>query len=83
MKDEIEDEELTLEEFIDRKMLNWDLESVERMYSVACQCLSERKNRRPLMKEVGVFLQYIDNVRSMNWSTVVCQASIPILPIEV
>lgn len=54
MKDEIEDEEVTLEEFIDKKMLDWDMESVERMYNVASQCLSERKNRRPLMKEVCV-----------------------------
>ncbi|KAM9495893.1 interleukin-1 receptor-associated kinase 4 [Clarias gariepinus] len=52
IKDEIEDEEMTLEEFIDKKMLDWDLESVERTYNLASQCLSERKNRRPLMKEV-------------------------------
>ncbi|XP_026774973.3 interleukin-1 receptor-associated kinase 4 [Pangasianodon hypophthalmus] len=57
MKDEIEDEEITLEEFIDKKMLDWDMESVERMYSVASQCLSERKNRRPLMKEVVAELE--------------------------
>lgn len=54
MKDEIEDEEITLEEFIDKKVLDWDMESGERMYNVASQCLSERKNRRPLMKEVCV-----------------------------
>ncbi|XP_053497453.1 interleukin-1 receptor-associated kinase 4 [Ictalurus furcatus] len=52
MKDEIEDEEITLEEFIDKKILDWDMESVERMYNVASQCLNERKNRRPLMNEV-------------------------------
>ncbi|KAK3558845.1 hypothetical protein QTP86_028717 [Hemibagrus guttatus] len=54
MKDEIEDEEITLEEFIDKKMSDWDMESVETVYNVASQCLSERKNRRPLMKEVDV-----------------------------
>lgn len=54
MKDEIEDEEITLEEFIDKKMTDWDMESVERMYNVASQCLSERKNRRPLIKEVCI-----------------------------
>lgn len=54
MKDEIEDEEITLEEFVDKKMLDWDMQSVERMFGVASQCLSERKNRRPLMKEVCV-----------------------------
>ncbi|KAF7701973.1 interleukin-1 receptor-associated kinase 4 [Silurus meridionalis] len=52
MKDEIDDEEVKLEEFIDKKMLDWDMESVERMYHVASQCLSEKKNRRPLIKEV-------------------------------
>ncbi|KAK2834777.1 hypothetical protein Q7C36_015478 [Tachysurus vachellii] len=57
MKDEIEDEEITLEEFIDKKMMDWDMESVERMYNVASQCLSERKNRRPLIKEVLVELE--------------------------
>lgn len=54
MKDEIEDEEITLEEFIDKKILDLDMESVERMYNVASQCLNERKNRRPLMNEVCI-----------------------------
>ncbi|XP_076863281.1 interleukin-1 receptor-associated kinase 4 isoform X2 [Brachyhypopomus gauderio] len=52
MKDEIDDEEITLEEFIDKKMEGWNMDSVEKMYGVASRCLSERKNRRPLLKEV-------------------------------
>ncbi|KAL4612753.1 interleukin-1 receptor-associated kinase 4 [Arapaima gigas] len=59
MKEEIEDEELTLEDFVDKKMGDWDQASVEKMYSVAKNCLSERKNRRPLMEEV---LQELENI---------------------
>ncbi|KPP58235.1 hypothetical protein Z043_123958 [Scleropages formosus] len=56
MKEEIEDEELTLEHFVDKKMGDWGQASVEKMYSVAKDCLSERKNRRPQMEEVRVLL---------------------------
>ncbi|XP_066523376.1 interleukin-1 receptor-associated kinase 4 [Hoplias malabaricus] len=63
MKDEIEDEEITLEEYVDKKMEDWDLESVERMYSVASQCLNERKNRRPLLKEVATELEDLTRSR--------------------
>ncbi|XP_048862250.1 interleukin-1 receptor-associated kinase 4 isoform X2 [Brienomyrus brachyistius] len=52
MKDEIEDEEMTLEDFVDKKMGPWDQTSVENMYSLSKKCLSERKNRRPQIKEV-------------------------------
>ncbi|XP_062849011.1 interleukin-1 receptor-associated kinase 4 [Trichomycterus rosablanca] len=45
-------EEITLEEFVDKKMLDCDMDAVGKMNSVACQCLSERKNRRPVLKEV-------------------------------
>lgn len=57
MKDEIEDEEITLEEFVDKKMQDWTTEAVEKMYTVASQCLSERKTRRPLLKEVFAELE--------------------------
>ncbi|XP_072528269.1 interleukin-1 receptor-associated kinase 4 [Salminus brasiliensis] len=57
MKDEIEDEETTLQEFVDKKMEDWDMESIEKMYGVASQCLNERKNRRPLLKEVTAELE--------------------------
>ncbi|XP_070762860.1 interleukin-1 receptor-associated kinase 4 isoform X2 [Enoplosus armatus] len=47
-----EDEELTFEDFLDRKMGDWELSQVESIYSLACNCLHERKNRRPVIKQV-------------------------------
>ncbi|KAK2842521.1 hypothetical protein Q5P01_012721 [Channa striata] len=47
-----EDEELTLEDFVDKKMRDWELSQVESVYSLACNCLHERKNRRPVIKQV-------------------------------
>ncbi|XP_029289202.1 interleukin-1 receptor-associated kinase 4 isoform X2 [Cottoperca gobio] len=47
-----EDEELTLEDFLDKKMSDWELSQVESVYSLACNCLHDRKNRRPVVKEV-------------------------------
>ncbi|XP_016371213.1 interleukin-1 receptor-associated kinase 4 isoform X2 [Sinocyclocheilus rhinocerous] len=52
MKDEIDDEELSLEDFIDGKMQGWRMEEVERMYDVASRCLCEKKNKRPTITEV-------------------------------
>ncbi|XP_077194735.1 interleukin-1 receptor-associated kinase 4 isoform X1 [Paroedura picta] len=59
IKEEIEDEEMTIEDYIDEKMNDWNLTSVEQMYSVACQCLSEKKSRRPDIKMVKQHLQEI------------------------
>nr|XP_056702784.1 interleukin-1 receptor-associated kinase 4 [Euleptes europaea] len=59
IKEEIEDEEMTIEDYIDEKMSNWNLTSVEQMYSVACQCLNEKKSRRPDIKMVKQHLQEI------------------------
>ncbi|XP_071349989.1 interleukin-1 receptor-associated kinase 4 isoform X2 [Trachinotus anak] len=47
-----EDEELTLEDFLDKKMTDWELSQVETTYSLACNCLHDRKNRRPVIKQV-------------------------------
>ncbi|KAM6927091.1 interleukin-1 receptor-associated kinase 4 isoform 3-T3 [Lycodopsis pacificus] len=47
-----EDEELTFEDFLDKKMRDWDLSQVESIYSLACNCLHDRKNRRPVIKQV-------------------------------
>ncbi|XP_056242298.1 interleukin-1 receptor-associated kinase 4 [Seriola aureovittata] len=47
-----EDEELTLEAFLDKKMGDWELSQVETTYSLACNCLHDRKNRRPVIKQV-------------------------------
>lgn len=55
IKDEIEDEEATIEDYIDAKMHDWDATSVHKMYSIADQCLNEKKNRRPNSKTVCSF----------------------------
>uniref|UniRef100_UPI0037E84C96 interleukin-1 receptor-associated kinase 4 n=1 Tax=Semicossyphus pulcher TaxID=241346 RepID=UPI0037E84C96 len=47
-----EDEDLTLEDFRDKTMGDWELSQVETIYSLACNCLHERKNRRPVIKQV-------------------------------
>ncbi|XP_044212631.1 interleukin-1 receptor-associated kinase 4 isoform X3 [Thunnus albacares] len=47
-----EDEELTLEDFVDKKLRDWGLSQVESIYSLACNCLHERKNRRPVIRQV-------------------------------
>ncbi|XP_077425597.1 interleukin-1 receptor-associated kinase 4 [Vanacampus margaritifer] len=47
-----EDEELTLEAFVDKRMSDWDMSHVHSVYSLAGRCLHERKNRRPLIAQV-------------------------------
>ncbi|XP_029992035.1 interleukin-1 receptor-associated kinase 4 isoform X2 [Sphaeramia orbicularis] len=47
-----EDEELTLEDFLDKKMRDWEMGQVETIYSLACSCLHDRKNRRPVITQV-------------------------------
>jgi len=48
-----EDEELTFEDFLDKRMGDRVLSQVESVYSLACNCLHDRKNRRPLIKQVA------------------------------
>lgn len=57
IKEEIEDEEKTIEDYIDKKMNDVDSSSVESMYFVASQCLHEKKNKRPDIKKVQELLQ--------------------------
>ncbi|KAK5599973.1 hypothetical protein CRENBAI_012541 [Crenichthys baileyi] len=47
-----EDEDLTLEMFVDKKMTDWELSQVESIYCLASNCLDDRKNRRPVIKQV-------------------------------
>ncbi|XP_074533667.1 interleukin-1 receptor-associated kinase 4 isoform X2 [Halichoeres trimaculatus] len=47
-----EDEDLTLEDFLDKNMGDWELSHVESIYLLACHCLNDRKNRRPVIKQV-------------------------------
>lgn len=51
-----EDEELTLENFLDKKMGDFELYQAETIYTLACNCLLERKNRRPVIKQVRLEL---------------------------
>ncbi|XP_070686216.1 interleukin-1 receptor-associated kinase 4 isoform X1 [Pempheris klunzingeri] len=47
-----EDEELTLQDFLDKKMGDWEQSQADSIYSLACNCLHDRKNRRPVIKQV-------------------------------
>ncbi|XP_056272965.1 interleukin-1 receptor-associated kinase 4 [Pseudoliparis swirei] len=58
-----EDEELTFEDFLDKRMGDRVLSQVESVYSLACNCLHDRKNRRPLIKQVVMELKGV--VKSM------------------
>uniref|UniRef100_A0A6Q2YTA3 non-specific serine/threonine protein kinase n=1 Tax=Esox lucius TaxID=8010 RepID=A0A6Q2YTA3_ESOLU len=64
IKDEIDEEEMTLEDFVDQKMTDWDLPSVERTYSLASDCLNDKKNKRPLTEQVLSELE--DVVKSIS-----------------
>ncbi|TMS05252.1 Interleukin-1 receptor-associated kinase 4, partial [Larimichthys crocea] len=54
---EDEEDELTLEDFLDKKMGALDMGQVQSVYSLACNCLEDRKNRRPVSKQVLLELQ--------------------------
>uniref|UniRef100_A0A3Q3XAK3 Interleukin-1 receptor-associated kinase 4 n=1 Tax=Mola mola TaxID=94237 RepID=A0A3Q3XAK3_MOLML len=47
-----EDEELTFEDFLDKKMGDVEIIQAKTVYALACNCLYERKNRRPVIKQV-------------------------------
>ncbi|XP_074050970.1 interleukin-1 receptor-associated kinase 4 isoform X2 [Macrotis lagotis] len=57
IKEEIEDEEKHIEDYIDAKMNDVDFTSVENMYSIASLCLHEKKNKRPDIEMVKQNLQ--------------------------
>ena len=61
-----EDEDLTLEDFLDKKMSDLDMAQAERTYSVACDCLNDRKAKRPTIKQV---LLYVSFNRFLKWRT--------------
>ncbi|XP_013931169.1 PREDICTED: interleukin-1 receptor-associated kinase 4-like [Thamnophis sirtalis] len=54
IKEEIEDEEKTIEDYVDKKISNWNITSIEHMYSIAAPCLHEKKNRRPDIERVPI-----------------------------
>ncbi|XP_051978505.1 interleukin-1 receptor-associated kinase 4 [Xyrauchen texanus] len=66
MKDEIDDEEISLSEFIDQKMKGWMMEEVEEMYDVSSQCLCEKKNKRPTINEVVSELEDLHRKHSQS-----------------
>ncbi|KAM9753938.1 interleukin-1 receptor-associated kinase 4 [Menidia menidia] len=47
-----EDEDLTLQDFVDKKMSDWEMSQVESIYCLASNCLHNRKNRRPVIGQV-------------------------------
>ncbi|KAM6438054.1 interleukin-1 receptor-associated kinase 4 isoform 2-T2 [Liasis olivaceus] len=57
IKEEIEDEEKTIEDYVDKKISNWNITSIEQMYTIASQCLHEKKNRRPDIERVKQHLE--------------------------
>lgn len=62
-----EDEELTLEDFLDKKMSDWELSQVESIYSLASNCLHDRKNRRPVIKQVLLELKGVVKSISLDF----------------
>ncbi|XP_067855614.1 interleukin-1 receptor-associated kinase 4-like isoform X2 [Heptranchias perlo] len=64
IKEEIDDEEMTIEDYVDKKMQDWDSVAIEKMYLTASQCLNEKKNKRPDIKKVYDSLQGTSSVAS-------------------
>lgn len=52
VKDEIEDEEMELEDLVDKKLDSVDFSAVEKVFGLACHCLHDKKVKRPSMEEV-------------------------------
>lgn len=52
VKDEIEDEEMELEDLVDKKMDSVDFSTMEKVFGLACRCLHDKKVKRPSMEEV-------------------------------
>uniref|UniRef100_A0A8C5K1C3 Interleukin-1 receptor-associated kinase 4 n=1 Tax=Jaculus jaculus TaxID=51337 RepID=A0A8C5K1C3_JACJA len=61
IQEEIEDEEKTIDDYVDRKMSDVDATSVGTMYTVASQCLHEKKNKRPDIKTIQQLLQEMNS----------------------
>ncbi|XP_062317443.1 interleukin-1 receptor-associated kinase 4 isoform X1 [Osmerus eperlanus] len=52
MMAEIQEEESTLEDFVDKKMGDAEMPQVEWTFALAGNCLSDRKNKRPVIQQV-------------------------------
>ncbi|KAM4039155.1 interleukin-1 receptor-associated kinase 4 isoform 2-T2 [Anomaloglossus baeobatrachus] len=64
MKEEIEEEEKTLEEYVDKRMNDGDLHLIEKVYSISSQCLNQLKNKRPNISTVLHELENVTSIRS-------------------
>ncbi|XP_069620839.1 interleukin-1 receptor-associated kinase 4 isoform X2 [Ranitomeya imitator] len=62
MKEEIEEEEKTLEEYVDKNMKDVELHFVEKMYSISSRCLNQTKNKRP---NIDTVLHDLENCTSI------------------
>ncbi|KAM3926961.1 interleukin-1 receptor-associated kinase 4 [Leptodactylus fuscus] len=66
IKEEIDEEERTLEECVDKKMEDAELHVIEKMYSVSSRCLNQMKNKRPNINTVLHDLQNITSIHSSS-----------------
>uniref|UniRef100_UPI00398E628B interleukin-1 receptor-associated kinase 4-like n=1 Tax=Pristiophorus japonicus TaxID=55135 RepID=UPI00398E628B len=64
IKEEIDEEEITIEHYVDKKMKDWDSLAIQKMYLTAHQCLNEKKNKRPDIKKVYASLQETSSLAS-------------------
>ncbi|XP_051886170.1 interleukin-1 receptor-associated kinase 4-like isoform X2 [Pristis pectinata] len=64
IKEEIDEEEKTIEDYVDKKMHDWNSVAIKKMYSTARQCLNEKKNKRPDITEVYNSLKETSSVTS-------------------
>lgn len=65
IKEEIEDEEKTVSDYVDTKMEDCDSNTAQEMYFLASNCLNQLKNKRPDIKKVMLDLE---KMGSMNIS---------------
>ncbi|XP_069084932.1 interleukin-1 receptor-associated kinase 4 [Pleurodeles waltl] len=62
IKEEIEDEEKTVSDYIDKKMEDCDSSTAQEMYSLASNCLNQLKNKRPDIKKVMLDLEKMGSI---------------------
>ncbi|XP_063783413.1 interleukin-1 receptor-associated kinase 4 [Pseudophryne corroboree] len=68
IKEEIEEEEKTLEDYVDKKMEEVEVHLTEKMYSISSQCLNQMKNKRPDINTVLHDLETITCALSVSRS---------------
>ncbi|XP_069832085.1 interleukin-1 receptor-associated kinase 4 isoform X2 [Dendropsophus ebraccatus] len=63
IKEEIEEEEKTIEEYMDKKMKDAKLHIIEKMYCISSRCLNQMKNKRP---NINTVLNDLENIASIH-----------------